>query len=473
MKSIALAGALVVGVLVGSASGRPFGNYKHSRRVLSDLTVTVNKRALVTEVVYVTETAANVAVYVDENGTPYSTSTEVFSKSSSSVAVVTTSEAPQKATESTPTPEPMPPSAAPVPPVTSLSASSSAVSAPPVVSLSASPSPILTTSNVDTSSAKKEGVPTYAAPETPAPTSEEAQPSTTSPPPAPSSVESATPPPPASSSSVPTDTTGDDDSLPLGVTYDVLTGSGQNTACKSREQIAKELDQMKDFKVIRLYGNDCNSVPQILQSAIKNNQKLVASIWRPTEDINGVIQIYQDAIKQYAGGDWSVVALFSVENERVQSGAMTVSEVVDAIHQARGQLRSLGYNGPVGAVETVPAMISNPAICEAADVAMVNSHAFFNGNVQPKDAGSFVKSQVAMVKQACNNKRVVVTESGWPHQGDAKQNAVPSQENQKVAMASIRESFDHDMILFNAFDSPWKSDDASTYNTERFWGIMQ
>lgn len=471
MKSIALAGAVVVGVLVGSTSGRPLGKHQHSRMVLSELTVTVNKRALVTEVVYVTETVANVAVYVDENGTPYSTTTEVFSKSSSSVAVVTTPEAPKKTTESAPTPEPTSSSPAPTPPITT-SASSSAVPAPPVVSSSASPSPIVTTSDVAPSSAKKEDTPSYAAPETPAPTSVEAQPSTTSPPPAPSSVESATPPPPASSSSVPADSK-DDDSLPLGVTYDVLTGSGQNTACKSRDQVARELDAMKDFKIIRLYGNDCNSVPQILESAVKNNQKLVASIWRPTEDIDGVIQIYKDAIKQYAGGDWGVIALFSVENERVQSGAMTASEVVDAIHQARGQLRSLGYNGPVGAVETAPAMIGNPAICEAADVAMVNIHAFFDGNVQPKDAGSFVKSQVAMVKQACNNKRVVVTESGWPHQGNTNQNAVPSPENQKVAMASIRENFDHDMILFNAFDSPWKSDDASTYNTERFWGIMQ
>jgi exo-beta-1,3-glucanase (GH17 family) len=102
---------------------------------------------------------------------------------------------------------------------------------------------------------------------------------------------------------------------------------------------------------------------------------------------------------------------------------------------------------------------------------MVNCHAFFDSNTVAQDAGNFVKSQVDLVQKACN-KRVVVTESGWPHQGDPNGKAVPSPENQRIALDSIRKNFDHDIFLFNAFDSTWKSDWASSFNAERFWGIM-
>jgi exo-beta-1,3-glucanase (GH17 family) len=233
---------------------------------------------------------------------------------------------------------------------------------------------------------------------------------------------------------------------------------------------------MKDYSVVRIYGLGCGLVPLAVQNVVKHGQKLMAGAYlnndKNGENLTEVITTLDSAIKQYAKGDWSVVALFSVENERVNNKAMTVSAVVDAIYQARGQLRSLGYNGPIGAVETVPATVDNPAICEAADVAMVNCHAFFDTNTQAANAGAFVKSQVESVKKACNNKRVVVTESGWPHQGDANGEAVPSPANQETALKSIRENFDHDMFLFHAFDTPWKQDWAGTFNAEQYWGII-
>ena len=152
---------------------------------------------------------------------------------------------------------------------------------------------------------------------------------------------------------------------------------------------------------------------------------------------------------------------------------MTVSQVVDAINSARSQLRAKGYNGPVGAVETAPAMMDNPAICDASDIVMCNIHAFFDRNTQASDAGPFVKGQVNRVKAACGNKRVVITESGWPHQGNANGAAVSSPENQRKAIDSIRASFNSDMFLFSAFDSGWKTDSAFTFNAERHWGIIE
>jgi exo-beta-1,3-glucanase (GH17 family) len=233
---------------------------------------------------------------------------------------------------------------------------------------------------------------------------------------------------------------------------------------------------MKDYKVIRIYGMDCNQIPLAVQNAIKNGQKLMGGAYLDTsgggEDLSQVIQAYKSAIDQYAGGNWDVIQLFAVENERVNEHRMTSSQVVDAIGRARSQLQSVGYNGPVGAVETAPATIDNPAICGASDVVMVNIHAFFDRNTQAQDAGAFVKSQVERVKSACDNKRIVVTESGWPRQGNANGAAIPSPDNQRIALESIRANFNGDMFLFSAFDSGWKADSASTFNAERYWGVI-
>jgi exo-beta-1,3-glucanase (GH17 family) len=117
-------------------------------------------------------------------------------------------------------------------------------------------------------------------------------------------------------------------------------------------------------------------------------------------------------------------------------------------------------------------MMDNPAICGAADVVMVNIHAFFDRNTKAQDAGTFVKSQVERVKSACDNKRVVVTESGWPREGNANGAAIPSPDNQRIALESIRSNFNSDMFLFSAFDSGWKADSASTFNSERYWGVI-
>jgi len=72
-------------------------------------------------------------------------------------------------------------------------------------------------------------------------------------------------------------------------------------------------------------------------------------------------------------------------------------------------------------------------------------------------------------------KNIVVTETGWPMKGQRNGLAVPSLENQKAALSSIRQEFSStpgDVILFSAFNDRWKENNAGTFNTEGFWGII-
>lgn len=267
------------------------------------------------------------------------------------------------------------------------------------------------------------------------------------------------------------------DGLPFGLTYDPFTGSQGNSRCKTDVEIADEFSRMSSYKIVRIYGMGCNIVPLAIQNAKKNGQTIMGGAYLSNkgngEDLSTVITTWKDAINEHAGGSWDILKLFSVENERLNDHDMTASEIVDAIRRGRDELRGAGYNGPVGAVDTVPATIDNPSICKASDVVMVNCHPFFDQNTAADDAGTFVKGQIERVKTACDTDRVIVTETGWPHQGDKNGKAIPSAENQAKAIASIRSEFSSDVFLHNAFDSLWKSDWASSFNAERYWGVVQ
>lgn len=440
MKSIILASALMAaGCLVGTAAGHPLKL----------------KRALVTEVAYITKTITDAVVYVDESGTPFSTS---YAQATTSIAVsvpLVTLEASKSIAE----------------PGLSLALTTALSSSQKTVS---SPGPTIADADKATSMASTLSPAVEPSLTLSFPTQEPVYT-------LPVSVLSFSSATPAKPSAAPSPDAPDKQDgnkrLPIGITYDPFTGSQSSTRCKTADEIASDFAKMKDYKIVRIYGMGCDVIPLSVKNAIKNGQQLMAGAYMSSqgngEDLSTVIKTLKNAIDSYASSKWDIIQLFAVENERVNDHDMTVSAVIDAIKTAREQLRGLGYNGPVSAVDTVPAIMDNIAICKASDIVLVNCHAFFDSNTKAQDAGSFVKTQVDRVKSACGTDRVVVTESGWPHQGDANGAAVPSLDNQRMAINSINSNFNSDMFLFSSFDSTWKSDWASSFNAERYWGIIQ
>lgn len=104
-------------------------------------------------------------------------------------------------------------------------------------------------------------------------------------------------------------------------------------------------------------------------------------------------------------------------------------------------------------------MKNNPALCTASNFCAINCNAFFDGKTLPQDAGDFVAGWVKQVSEAAGGKTTIVTESGWPTQGDTNDLAMPSPENQALAMASLKKAFNGgtDIILFNSYVSSFLS----------------
>lgn len=247
-----------------------------------------------------------------------------------------------------------------------------------------------------------------------------------------------------------------------GVSYSPYNG---DNSCKSADQVAKDFTKISGYQVIRLYGTDCNQVANVLAATEGSNMKLFLGIFNIAE-----VQKEAEIISSAVRGDWSRVNAISVGNELVNQGT-NPGTVIGAIGQARGALQRSGYSGPVVTVDTMVAMVDHPELCTASDFCAVNCHAFFDGKVTADKSGDFVKGWVDKISEA-TGKTVVITETGWPSQGDTNDVAVPSLENHKAAISSIEEALSNDVIYFSAYNDMWKKNRPGTFNAEQFWGIM-
>ncbi|PUU79650.1 glycoside hydrolase superfamily [Tuber borchii] len=249
-----------------------------------------------------------------------------------------------------------------------------------------------------------------------------------------------------------------------GIVYSPYNADG---TCKDQSSFLSDAAQLQGFSRLRLYGIDCNQVTYGIAAAKQYGFKLFLGIHN--------IASSDDEIKQLitqVGSDWGLVDTVSVGNEVVNSGQMSASDVAARVNSARDLLRPAGYTGPVVTVDTFVAIMANPVLCEASDYAAANCHPFFDGKVAASASGDFLKTQSQNVQNACGGKKVLITETGWPSQGNSNGACVPSPDNQAAALSSIKSAMGSNVIYFTAFDDLWKTDTPATFNAEKHWGIQ-
>ncbi|KAJ5125384.1 Glycoside hydrolase superfamily [Penicillium atrosanguineum] len=247
-----------------------------------------------------------------------------------------------------------------------------------------------------------------------------------------------------------------------------------NRACKSQAEVNKDLDQLSDYKFIRIYGTDCDQTKLVANAARIHNMKVFGGIYDLSDFPASLESFNQAAIRPDGQKDWSIFHTIAVGNELVNAGMAAPGDVAHAVKQARTILRGQGYQGPVVTVDTFSVLLKHPELCKVSDYCAANCHAFFDATEHANNAGPYALEQAHGVSQAAGGKHTMITESGWPHAGQSNGAAVPSPENQRVAVESLRKSFAHrsdDLVLFTAFDDLWKDDNRWTFNAERFWGI--
>jgi len=379
----------------------------------------------------VTTQLPNVVVYVDENGAPYSTSTEGQAAATSAAAAVVASSAPA---------------------YTEAASSSTEIYVAPTPTTLASVYNKAATSSKDSTTQ----APAYSSP---AAYSSAASSST-------SSSKAAASSPAASNGSGPQG---------YGIVYSPYTDGGD---CKSQDQVNSDFAKIMSYAsangdsydFVRLYGADCNQISLVLPSCEKYDLQIFAGLFnvqgpKYTKEISDLIDQAKD--------NWSRINTISVGNEIVNNGVVAAELVAGIVSGARATLNAAGYSGKIVAVDTAVAMVAHAdKLCGVSDYVAVNAHPFFDGNVAAENSGNWLLSTMQEVSSACGGKDDVwVTETGWPTQGSSNGKAVPSVQNQKAALSSMKSSVSSNVIWFTAFNDMWKANTAATFNAEQYWGM--
>jgi len=102
--------------------------------------------------------------------------------------------------------------------------------------------------------------------------------------------------------------------------------------------------------------------------------------------------------------------------------------------------------------------VLQPKLISAVDVVFANLYPFFTG-VGVEQAMVVLDAQYKHLVRVCGGKEVIISETGWPSEGEKKGRAIPSLENAVryfLEFASWAQARKVRHFYFEAFDEPWK-----------------
>ena len=232
----------------------------------------------------------------------------------------------------------------------------------------------------------------------------------------------------------------------------------------SEEQVRRRLKIMEPYtKWVRSFscieGNEF--VPKI---AREFGMKTLVGAWlgddaeKNEKEIEALIQMAKDGF----------VDIAAVGNEVMYRKDLTEDELLTFIQRVRKEIPA---HIPVGYVDAYYEFTIKPRITEACDVILTNCYPYWEGTNQ-EYALSHMKSMYHQAKAAANGKKVIITETGWPSQGESFKDSHPSEENaMKYFINSQLWSKEEniEMFYFASFDESWKVGPEGEVGAH--WGI--
>ncbi len=232
----------------------------------------------------------------------------------------------------------------------------------------------------------------------------------------------------------------------------------------SEEQVRRRLKIMAPYtKWVRSFscieGNEF--VPKIAREL---GMKTLVGAWlgddveKNEKEIEVLIQLAKDGF----------VDIAAVGNEVMYRKDLTEDELLDFIERVR---EAIPAHIAVGYVDAYYEFTIKPRITEACDVILTNCYPYWEGTNQ-EYALSHMKSMYHQAKAAANGKKVIITETGWPSQGESFKDSHPSEENaMKYFINSQLWSKEEniEMFYFASFDESWKVGPEGEVGAH--WGI--
>ena len=131
----------------------------------------------------------------------------------------------------------------------------------------------------------------------------------------------------------------------------------------------------------------------------------------------------------------------------------------DALIAYIQQVRSRSGGVPVAYADAYNVWLSHPAVIAAVDVVLVNYYPYWEG-IHVDQAIGAIHNWHQQMESASLGKPVIVSETGWPSDGNILGNAVPSPDNAAIFFmnfVSWAEANKVNYFYFEGFDETWKA----------------
>ena len=226
---------------------------------------------------------------------------------------------------------------------------------------------------------------------------------------------------------------------------------GQNIGDQlSESQISQRMDVIAPYtKWVRSFssteGNEL--IPKV---AHEKQLKTMVGAWvgedkaQNEKEISALIKL----------GKSGLIDIAVVGNESLMREELTEEELIAYINRVKRALPGV----PVGYVDAYYQFVERPKLVEACDVVLANCYPFWEG-CSIEQSATYLKQMYAVIQQVANGKPVIITETGWPNQGDPTKAAHPSENNAMkyfIDTANWAHQNEVHLFYFSSFDESWK-----------------
>ena len=231
----------------------------------------------------------------------------------------------------------------------------------------------------------------------------------------------------------------------------------------SREQVARRIKILKPYtKWIRSFscieGNEF--VPEIAQ---EHNLKTLVGAWlsddleKNEQEIEALILLAQRGL----------VDIAAVGNEVLYRNDLTLNQLLDYMKRVKTAVPEV----PVGYVDAYYEFARHPELVENSDVILANCYPFWEGTSINYSLGH-MNDMYHQVLNVCQNKRIIITETGWPSKGESLGDAHSTELNAIKYFIDTQkwsQKNDIDVFYFSSFDESWKKGDEGEVGA--YWGL--
>ncbi|MGB5007620.1 MAG: glycosyl hydrolase family 17 protein [Ferruginibacter sp.] len=243
-----------------------------------------------------------------------------------------------------------------------------------------------------------------------------------------------------------------------------LYGEGQKPGdIIDEEQVRRRMEILKPYtKWIRSFS--CTDGNELIPKVAKEmGIKTLVGAWLGDDpevndrEIAGLITLAKEGL----------VDIAAVGNEVMYRKELTEEELLEFINKVKKEIPDV----PVGYVDAYYEFSHRPKITEACNVILCNCYPFWEG-CPFENSLDYMKAMYHQAVAAAKGKDVIITETGWPSQGENLKGAVPSMESARNYFINTQlwsSEDDIPVFYFSSFDESWKVGAEGTVGA--YWGI--